>query len=131
MAAFMCVFIYVLFDQLLAIPWPPSVLGDFSPVAEGRDPQRLERFATAPGTRVVGRYSIADEIVGAHRAAEVGPAARAPVIDEAGVADERLEALRLAQRGQLGKPNGRTSLAMCRFGRAVRGNSNIRSRAPT
>jgi hypothetical protein len=35
MAAFMCVFIYVLFDQLLAIPWPPSVLGDFFPMLKG------------------------------------------------------------------------------------------------
>jgi hypothetical protein len=35
MAAFMCVFIYVLFDQLLAIPWPPSVLGDFVPALKG------------------------------------------------------------------------------------------------
>jgi TctA family transporter len=35
MAAFMCVFIYVLFDQLLAIPWPPSVLGDFVPALRG------------------------------------------------------------------------------------------------
>jgi hypothetical protein len=35
MAAFMCVFIYVLFDQLLAIPWPPSVLGDFLPSLKG------------------------------------------------------------------------------------------------
>ncbi|HXJ01100.1 MAG TPA: tripartite tricarboxylate transporter permease [Micropepsaceae bacterium] len=35
MAAFMCVFIYVLFDQLLAIPWPPSVLGDFVPSLKG------------------------------------------------------------------------------------------------
>ena len=31
MAAFMCVFVYFLFDQLLAIPWPPSLLGDFVP----------------------------------------------------------------------------------------------------
>ena len=35
MAIFMCVFIYVLFDQLLAIPWPPSVLGDFVPALKG------------------------------------------------------------------------------------------------
>jgi len=35
LAAFMCVFIYVLFDQLLAIPWPPSVLGDFLPALRG------------------------------------------------------------------------------------------------
>ena len=35
MAVFMCGFIYVLFDQLLAIPWPPSVLGDFLPALKG------------------------------------------------------------------------------------------------
>ncbi len=35
MAAVMCVFIYVLFDQLLAIPWPPTVLGDFFPSLRG------------------------------------------------------------------------------------------------
>jgi len=35
LAAIMCVFIYVLFDQLLAIPWPPSVLGDFVPSLKG------------------------------------------------------------------------------------------------
>jgi hypothetical protein len=31
MAAFMCIFIYALFDQLLTIPWPGSFLGDFIP----------------------------------------------------------------------------------------------------
>jgi len=35
MAAIMCVFIYFLFDQLLAIPWPPSVLGDYVPQLKG------------------------------------------------------------------------------------------------
>src|SRR5712691_2477709 len=35
LAAIMCVFIYFLFDQLLAIPWPPSVLGDFVPALKG------------------------------------------------------------------------------------------------
>jgi hypothetical protein len=35
MAAFMCLFIYALFDQLLAIPWPSSVLGDFVPSLKG------------------------------------------------------------------------------------------------
>ena len=35
MAAIMCTFIYFLFDQLLAIPWPPSVLGDFVPSLKG------------------------------------------------------------------------------------------------
>ena len=35
MAAVMCVFIYILFDQLLAIPWPPSVLGDVFPSLRG------------------------------------------------------------------------------------------------
>ncbi len=28
----MTLFIYFLFDQLLAIPWPPTYLGDFFPV---------------------------------------------------------------------------------------------------
>jgi hypothetical protein len=31
----MCVFIYVLFDQLLAIPWPPTVLGEVFPALRG------------------------------------------------------------------------------------------------
>jgi hypothetical protein len=31
----MCLFIYVLFDQLLAIPWPPSLLGDYFPDLRG------------------------------------------------------------------------------------------------
>ena len=35
MAVVMCVFIYVLFDQLLAIPWPPTVLGDLIPSLRG------------------------------------------------------------------------------------------------
>ena len=35
MAVVMCAFIYVLFDQLLAIPWPPTVLGDLLPVLRG------------------------------------------------------------------------------------------------
>jgi TctA family transporter len=38
MAAIMCIFIYFLFDQLLAIPWPPSVLGDFVPALKGMIP---------------------------------------------------------------------------------------------
>ncbi|HEY4135005.1 MAG TPA: tripartite tricarboxylate transporter permease [Alphaproteobacteria bacterium] len=29
---FMTVFIYILFDQLLAIPWPPTIVGDLFPV---------------------------------------------------------------------------------------------------
>lgn len=33
MASIMCVFVYYLFDQLLAIPWPPAVLGDYYPDA--------------------------------------------------------------------------------------------------
>ncbi|MSP94236.1 MAG: hypothetical protein EXR00_03120 [Alphaproteobacteria bacterium] len=32
MVTVMTIFIYVLFDELLAIPWPPSVLGDLFPV---------------------------------------------------------------------------------------------------
>jgi Tripartite tricarboxylate transporter TctB family len=35
MATIMCLFIYLLFDQLLAIPWPPTVLGDFLPALKG------------------------------------------------------------------------------------------------
>jgi TctA family transporter len=35
MAAVTCVFVYYLFDQLLAVPWPPSVLGDFFPDLKG------------------------------------------------------------------------------------------------
>jgi putative tricarboxylic transport membrane protein len=35
MAAIMCLFIYGLFDQLLAIPWPPTVLGDVFPALKG------------------------------------------------------------------------------------------------
>ncbi|MDE2476685.1 MAG: tripartite tricarboxylate transporter permease [Alphaproteobacteria bacterium] len=35
MAFVMCLFIYVLFDQLLAIPWPPTVLGDVFPALRG------------------------------------------------------------------------------------------------
>jgi hypothetical protein len=31
MAAVMVTLIYVVFDQLLAIPWPPTVLGDWFP----------------------------------------------------------------------------------------------------
>ena len=30
-AVILCVFIYFLFDQLLAVPWPPTVLGDYVP----------------------------------------------------------------------------------------------------
>src|SRR5204863_483823 len=40
--------------------------------------------------------SIADEVVGADWAAEVGPATRAPVIDESGVPHQRFESLGLA-----------------------------------
>jgi hypothetical protein len=32
MAIFMLFFIYLLFDQLLAIPWPGSVIGDYFPI---------------------------------------------------------------------------------------------------
>jgi hypothetical protein len=35
MATIMCLFIYFLFDRLLAIPWPPSVLGDIFPDLKG------------------------------------------------------------------------------------------------
>jgi hypothetical protein len=37
-AVVMCLFIYVLFDQLLAIPWPPSLLGDYFPDLRGLIP---------------------------------------------------------------------------------------------
>ena len=32
MAAVMLTLIYIVFDQLLAIPWPPTLLGDWFPV---------------------------------------------------------------------------------------------------
>jgi hypothetical protein len=32
MAVIMMTLIYVVFDQLLAIPWPPTILGDWFPV---------------------------------------------------------------------------------------------------
>jgi hypothetical protein len=32
MAMIMLTLIYVVFDQLLAIPWPPTLLGDWFPV---------------------------------------------------------------------------------------------------
>jgi TctA family transporter len=35
LAVVMCMFIYLLFDQLLAIPWPPTVLGDLVPALKG------------------------------------------------------------------------------------------------
>ena len=31
MAAIMILFVYILFDQLLAVPWPGSVVGDYLP----------------------------------------------------------------------------------------------------
>jgi hypothetical protein len=34
-AAFMTVFIYAVFDQLLTIPWPPTILGDLIPALKG------------------------------------------------------------------------------------------------
>jgi hypothetical protein len=34
-ALVMGLFIYYLFDQLLAIPWPPSLLGDYFPDLRG------------------------------------------------------------------------------------------------
>ena len=42
--------------------------------------------------------SIADEIVGAHGAAEFRPTAHAPIVGETSLARKRLEALRLAHR---------------------------------
>jgi hypothetical protein len=35
---FMTIFIYVLFDQLLAIPWPPTIVGDLFPVLKNYIP---------------------------------------------------------------------------------------------
>src|SRR5205807_5916069 len=35
MAMIMVTLIYVVFDQLLAIPWPPTYLGDFFPALKG------------------------------------------------------------------------------------------------
>jgi hypothetical protein len=37
-AAFMTLFIYVMFDQMLTIPWPPTYLGDFFPALKGLIP---------------------------------------------------------------------------------------------
>jgi len=34
-ALVMAVFIYVLFDKLLAVPWPPALLGDYFPDLRG------------------------------------------------------------------------------------------------
>src|SRR5207253_9855976 len=48
--------------------------------------------------------SLACEIVRTHRMAQIRPALRAPVIDEAGFANERFEAFRLAQGAVFGKP---------------------------
>ena len=48
--------------------------------------------------------SIALEIVGAGGAAQIGPTAHAPVIDETRVAHEGLEALCLAYRSVLRRP---------------------------
>jgi TctA family transporter len=38
MAAIMVTLIYIVFDQLLAIPWPPTVLGDWFPALKGLIP---------------------------------------------------------------------------------------------
>src|SRR5437016_2294131 len=48
---------------------------------------------------------VTDEIVSADWATEIRPAMRAPKIDQPELPHERLKALRLAQRGQFGKPN--------------------------
>ena len=37
-AFFMTAFIYVMFDQMLTIPWPPTLLGDFFPALKGMIP---------------------------------------------------------------------------------------------
>jgi hypothetical protein len=34
-AVIMTLFIYTLFDRLLAVPWPPTVLGDIFPAWRG------------------------------------------------------------------------------------------------
>ena len=52
---------------------------------------KLTRCSSPPSSN-------ADEVVGAHGAAEFRPAARAPVLDEAGLAHIGLEAFRLAHR---------------------------------
>jgi hypothetical protein len=38
MASIMTVFIYLLFDQLLAIPWPQTILGNLDPVLKNYVP---------------------------------------------------------------------------------------------
>ena len=77
--------------------------------------------------------SIADEIVCAHRAAEIGPAARAPVIDEPGFANVGLETLRLAQRRVLEEATGvKTPMRLVAdFNADARGLSKTRTGAPT
>jgi hypothetical protein len=37
-AVFLTLFIYVMFDQLLTIPWPPTLLGEFLPQIKGLIP---------------------------------------------------------------------------------------------
>ena len=37
-AVFLTLFIYVMFDQLLTIPWPPTLLGQFFPGLKGLIP---------------------------------------------------------------------------------------------
>jgi hypothetical protein len=37
-AIFLTLFIYVMFDQLLTIPWPPTLLGDLLPGIKGAIP---------------------------------------------------------------------------------------------
>jgi TctA family transporter len=37
-AVFLTAFIYVMFDQMLTIPWPPTLLGDFVPALKGLIP---------------------------------------------------------------------------------------------
>jgi hypothetical protein len=34
-AIFLTLFIYLMFDQLLTIPWPPTLLGDLVPAIKG------------------------------------------------------------------------------------------------
>ena len=65
--------------------------------------------------------SIAGEIVGAHGVAQIGPAARAPVIDVADLAHKGLEALGLAQRRVWGSPKFIGSTESSSFGRVLKG----------
>jgi TctA family transporter len=70
MAAIMCVFVYYLFDQLLAIPWPPTVLADYAP-----DFVPYLQSGVVQGSAVIGAASIG---YGALKAAQMSFQQRRP-----------------------------------------------------